>query len=144
MVYVLFFQTSVSPSANLTSNVTHSHGDMALLECTSLGGPGNTYQWQVNGSLLNGETSGTLTLHNVTASKGGMCICVVSNLAGSASASTFLFVTPYFVNHPLSYQAAVGSTALLICDAVSFPNPEYHWQRADGRAIRSGTIIEHI
>jgi hypothetical protein len=102
-----------------------------------MGGPNNTYQWKVNGSDLDDETLPILRLPNITAESGGEYTCVVTNLAGSHNASTFLFVYPYFLSHPGDMQVSLGSTILLTCDAVGFPNPDYLWALADGRIIRS-------
>ena len=105
-----------------------------------MGGPGNLYQWQADGANISGETSEILMLPNVTATTGGMYTCVVTNIAGSNNASTFVFIFPYFINHPHSDQVSVGSAVILICDAVSFPSPDYLWQRADGGNISSDTV----
>ena len=80
-------------------------------------------------------------LPNVTATTGGMYTCVVTNIAGSNNASTFVFIFPYFINHPHSDEVSVGSAVVLICDAVSFPSPDYLWQRSDGGNISSDTVI---
>jgi hypothetical protein len=133
----------VSPLANLANtsiNITYTQGDMAILECTSLGGPNNAYQWQINGSIVNGETTGTLMLPNVTSSTGGMYTCIISNIAGNDSASTFVFVDLYFVSHPSSHRVSIGATVLLICDALSFPNPEFQWQRVGGELFRHNLV----
>jgi hypothetical protein len=111
------------------------------LQCTDGGEPNtnSTYQWQANGTNLDNETLPILRLPNITADSGGEYTCVVSNPAGNhnASASTFLFVYPYFLSHPGDVQVTLGSTILLTCDAVGFPNPEYLWTRDDRRIIRS-------
>ena len=133
----------VAPEANLTEqsiNNTYYEGDNATLVCTSSGGPNNTYQWLENGENLHGQNSDTLTLQNVTASTGGVYTCMVSNIAGSNSASTFVFIFPYFINHPHSNEVSVGSAVLLICDAASFPSPDYLWQRSDGEIIRNDIV----
>jgi hypothetical protein len=128
----------VPPVAVLTPiNQTFSRGDTALFQCTSVGGPIITYQWQVNGTNLNNETLQMLRVFNITADSGGEYTCVVSNPTGSHKSSTFLFVYPYFLSQPGDVQVSLGSMILLTCDAVGFPNPEYLWTRADGRIIRS-------
>ena len=66
---------------------------------------------------------------------------MVSNIAGSNNASTFIFIFPYFISHPQSEEASVGSAVLLICDAASFPSPDYLWQRSDGMNIRNDIVI---
>ena len=121
-------------------NDTYYEGANATLVCTSSGGPNNTYQWLENGENLHGQNSATLTLPNVTASTGGVYTCMVSNIAGSNNASTFLFIFPYFLNHPRSDNVSVGYSVLLICDAASFPSPDYLWQRSDGGNISNDIV----
>ena len=133
----------MAPEANLTEasvNRTYKEGDTATLVCTSSGGPSNTYQWLANGENLHGQNFDTLTLPDVTASTGGVYTCAVSNIAGRSNASTFVFINPYFINHPRNIEVSVGSAVLLICDAASFPSPDYLWQRADGVNIRNDTV----
>jgi hypothetical protein len=124
---------------NGSINQTYFNGQMAALECVSMGGPNNTYLWQANGKELIGEVLHILMI-NITHESGGEYTCFVSNLAGRHSASTFLFVYPYFLSHPGDVQVSLGSMILLTCDAVGFPSPEYLWQRADGRGIRGGVV----
>jgi hypothetical protein len=118
----------------LTSSInqTYNQGDTAMFECTSVVGLNNTYQWQANGTNLENATLPKLMILKITADNGGEYTCVVSNLAGSHNASTFLFVYPYFLSHPGDVQVSLGSVILLTCDAVGFPSPEYLWQRVDG------------
>ena len=133
----------VTPEANLTEpsiDNTFYEGATATLVCTSSGGPNNTYQWLENGENLHGQNSDTLTLPNVTASTGGIYTCMVSNIAGSNNASTYAFIFPYFINHPNSEEVSVGSAVLLICDAASFPSPDYLWQRIDGMNISNDIV----
>ena len=122
-------------------NSTYHVRANATLVCTSSGGPNNTYQWLENGENLPGQNSDTLTLSNVTASTGGVYTCMVSNMAGSNNASTFIFIFPYFINHPHSDEVSVGSAVLLICDAASFPSPDYLWQRTDGGNISTDIMV---
>jgi hemicentin len=140
---MLSFFILVPPVSNFTStNQTYSQGDTAMLECTSMGGPNNTYQWQANGTNLDNETLPILMIFQITAENGGEYTCVVSNLAGSHNTSTFLFVYPYFLSHPGDVEVSLGSIILLTCDAVGFPSPEYTWQRADGMSIMSDSDID--
>ena len=125
----------VFPEAILTENVTYSQGENATLQCTSMGGPNNTYQWLHNETVIEGETSENLTRPFVIVTTGGVYTCKVSNLAGNHNASTFLFVYPYIVSDPLSVYVSTGSAVVLTCGAEAFPNPEYLWVRPDGRNI---------
>ena len=129
----------VSPEARLvedSTNQTYSEGDTAVIQCTSRGGPNNTYQWQFNTTNLDNETYQNLTLFGVTATNGGLYTCVVSNLAGFDMASTFVFISPYIVTEHGGVSTSTGSTVTLVCDAEAYPDPEYLWFRSDGEAIR--------
>ena len=123
-------------------NQTYERGDTAILECISTGGPGNVYQWQANGSDLIGENATNLTLPDIMASTGGTYSCVVSNDAGNHSASTYLFVSPYFLEQPVeSVHTSNGSTFNISCVAEAFPEPEYRWGHEDGRDIRMEILV---
>lgn len=115
-------------------------GENVTLECSDAGGPDNMYYWLVNGSCIIGEMSLQLQLFDVQASNGGEYTCVVSN-AGSDSARTFLYVTPYIVTHPMDTLTSNGSLVQLSCEALSFPSPVYRWRRTNGEPIRAGIDI---
>ena len=121
-------------------NQTYNRNNTALLLCTSQGGPGNTYQWQANDTDIQGETMEMLTLNNVDASTGGLYTCVVTNAAGNDSASTYIFIAPYFTSQPKNEKVTNGSSVTLQCVAEAFPSPSYLWARTDGMPIR-GTLL---
>ena len=110
----------------MTSNVdlnVASLNETVMLMCTSGGGP-NTYEWEKDGTVLDGETSDTLTLVNVNASFGGNYMCTVSNTAGNDSASITLYVEPYIIT-PLEEQTlrVAGDSFSITCEADGFPSP---------------------
>ena len=78
--------------------------------------------------------SENLTVFDIEASDGGMYTCLVSNLAGNHSASTFLFVYPYFVSDPIGEMLSIGDSIVLVCDAEAYPSPEHLWVCPDGRS----------
>jgi len=100
--------------------------------CSTLGGPGNTYQWQLNGTDLDNETMQSLTIPHVSATVGGEYTCVVSNAAGNDSASTLLNVFPEIVLDPVNVNATNGTVHTLVCEAEAFPEPQYQWMREGG------------
>ena len=62
---------------------------------------------------------------------------MVSNDAGNKSASTYLYVYPYFLEQPVdSVHTSNGSSFNINCVAGAFPDPEYQWGHEDGREIR--------
>ena len=135
----------VSPYVTLNEedvNQTYELGDIATLECFSPGGPNNTYQWQMDGGVLTGENSTFLKLPEISFSAGGTYTCVVSNAAGNHSASTLLFVYPYFLKQPIDIVlTSMGSMINLTCIAAAFPGPQYQWGREDGRDIRTEITV---
>ena len=100
-------------------------GENITLSCVGLGGPNNSYAWERNGKALSDENENQLT---VIGSSGGLYRCTVSNAAGSDSASTTLYVTPYIVT-PLKEQTLTtnGSNVNISCDADGFPSPTVSW-----------------
>ena len=126
------FSHAVSPEGSVV--VIHrvaisDPGDTITFNCSSQGGPGNSYHWQRNGTDLPTETSDTLTIVNVNVSVGGDYSCVVSNDAGGDSATTTLYVAPVMVTQPMSIGTANGTVVCLTCRAEGFPSPAYTWTK---------------
>ena len=117
---------------------TYSRGDNITLQCTSMGGPENVFQWLFDDDALAGENSSTLILFNVDAADGGFYSCMVSNAAGDSRAGTSVFIAPYFITQPVDTVASNGAVVVLMCEAEASPSPQYQWSREDNRAIRSG------
>ena len=136
-MFLLHFE--VFPRATLTNdsiNQTYRQQDTGILVCNSTGGFGNTYQWLKNGLFIN-ESSNILILPDVADSTGGIYSCVVTNAAGNHSATTLLFVFPYFIEQPIDrLLTSAGSTFNITCIAAAFPDPEYQWGHEDGRELR--------
>ena len=124
----------------ISENQTYMRGDKIAKNCSAIGGPDIFYQWQVNGTDISSETSATLILTNVNASTGGEYSCVISNIAGNASASTFVFISPYFTIQPEDRGGSNGSILSLICEAEAFPAPQYQWARLNGVFIREAVL----
>ena len=128
----------MSPEINALSNdQTYQRGDEVNLTCMALGGPSVYYQWQVNGSDLEGETSSTLMLRDVNASTGGVYTCVASNSAGNNSANVSVFIAPFFITEPQDVGGLNDTMVSLTCLAEAFPSPSYQWFR-EGRSLREG------
>jgi len=126
---------TVSPQGSVSVsplNMVFNRGDNVTLNCSAQGGPDNTYQWQHIGADLDNETMQTLTLPQISANDGGDYTCVVSNAAGSDSASTLLNVFPEIVLNPTDLSARNGTVHMLVCEAEAFPEPHYQWMHVSG------------
>ena len=107
------------------------------------------FEWTFNGSVLTDANitatflQSTLTISNVSASNGGEYTCTVSNLAGNASRSSTLYVSPYIVTNPEEVLTSINGTAglELECMAEAFPSPTYTWTQLTGRFIPM-TVID--
>ena len=99
-----------------------------------MGGPGNTFRW-LNSANSPLSTNSTLTLVNVLASDGGTYTCEVTNDGGTDTATTSIFISPYFTSQPQAVGGANGAMVTLTCVAEAFPSPTYQWSRVDGGAI---------
>jgi alpha-tubulin suppressor-like RCC1 family protein len=101
-------------------------------------GNGLSYQWQFNGTNIDGATTNTLTLTNVTANQVGPYAVVVSNAFGSVrSADAWLSVEPRVV---LAWgDNEYGQTTVPACmgKVIAVAAGDYH-----GLALRSdGTVV---
>ena len=107
-----------------------------MLSCTTVGGPGNTFQWSFNGAEIGNETSSNLTLINVTADNGGAYTCTVTNPAGSDSYTTYVFISPMITMDPVDVEVSNGTMDVTFsCDATGFPAPTFEWLRQYGGTL---------
>jgi hypothetical protein len=120
--------------------VFNQRNDIAFI-CDALGGPNNTFQWQMEGNVIGNGSM--LEVMDIDACSGGVYTCTVSNAAGNDSASTTLYVAPYIVT-PLEEQTLTfnGSSINLTCEADGFPLPTVTWDRnITGIAVSSDSEL---
>ena len=120
--------------------VFNQRNDIAFI-CDALGGPNNTFQWQMNGNIIGNDSM--LEVMDIDASSGGVYTCTVSNAAGSDSASTTLYVAPYIVT-PLEEQILTtdGSNVNISCDADGFPSPTVSWVDMTNAEVVNMSLLE--
>ena len=120
-----------------------TRGENITLTCISMGGPGNIYQWEKDGETI--TTDNVLTLMHINASSGGIYTCTVSNLAGNDSATTTLYVAPYFIIHPENVETTNSTEVNITCLAESFPDPEYVWMKdGDSDLVREDVVTVNM
>ena len=108
-------------------NGTYFLGGDTTLNCLSLGGPNNTYSWQLNGEMIGQGPS--LELTGINSTSGGEYTCIVSNIAGSDTDSTFLYVHPYIIMAPeLNIYTMDGEYVSIECIVDGFPTPNVTWE----------------
>ena len=106
-----------------------------------MGGPGNSFRWEMNGIII--ATGDILTSVDINASYGGNYTCVVSNAAGDDSATATLYVIPYIVTQlDESISAVNGSKVNISCDAEGFPTPTINWVDMQGIEVSSSMLLQ--
>lgn len=103
--------------------------DNVTLNCTSFGGPNNTFAWRNSSAFIIGEVFPTLDLIPVV---GGVYTCEVSNAAGTGQDSTDVFVQLRFNTNPSPILTDTNNSRVFVCEAEAFPRPTYEWFRSDG------------
>ncbi len=114
------------------STQTVALGSTLNLTILVSGTDATTYQWQLDGSNINGATASVLSISSVSAANAGSYTCVVTNAAGtltSSPASVIVSTPPVIVSSPLAKQSvAVGATVNLSVVASSPTAVNYQWQ----------------
>ncbi len=90
-----------------------------------------TYQWKLNGNDLGGANSATLNLANFQSANAGTYALLVTNAAGTATATIILtlLTPPVITSHPANVSADLGSNTSFTVVASSTFAPGYQWQR---------------
>ena len=135
---------AVSPESSVSIspiNPVFSRGNSIAFICSTLGGPNNTFRWEMNGNIVGNDSM--LEVMNIDASSGGSYMCTVSNAAGNDSASTTLYVAPYIVT-PLEEQTLTtnGSNVNISCDADGFPSPTVSWVDVTNAEVVNMSLLE--
>ena len=106
-----------------------------------MGGPGNAFQWEINGAIV--STDNEVNLTAIDGSYGGNYTCIVNNAAGSDSASTTLYVAPYIIT-PLENRILTmnGSKVIIYCNASGFPTPSLSWVDTFGKEVSNKSLLQ--
>ena len=132
--------STVAPRGSIsTDNTVATVGGSFMFTCSVLGGPNNTFQWQLESTVLPNETMGTLLLINVTVSNAGSYSCVVTNDAGEDTAEYELFIEPNIVTSPQNGEVDVAVSVVFTCVAEGVPVPSIAWEYVgDGEGSDGG------
>lgn len=124
-------QLHTQPLVTGLTNLTVVQGNNTTLTPAVSGTPSPTFQWQVNGANISGETNAALTLNNIQyAQNGNVYSLIASNQAGAVTNSMTLtvLVTPSITG--LNNQtASVGDNVSIAPTVGGVPTPSLRWQR---------------
>ena len=118
----------------LPGDAVFNNGDSVNLTCLAQGGPGNTFQWTLNKATLLNQSGDNLILPFINATEnGGYYTCIVSNAAGSGSATSGVFVSPTIIRQPRDvFVTDIFYYIHIECEVSAFPEPEFQWFNASG------------
>ena len=129
--HILCLIVSAQDGVSITpDNATFIENDTVILQCITYGGPGNTFEWIFNETVI--EITSNLTLTGVMTEDGGSYTCNVTNAAGSDTYTTYVFIRPMITLNPTSVNVSVGDNVSFMCDAMGFPTPSILWMKEDG------------
>ena len=128
--------------ANQTVNV----GQVATFSVVGSGTAPLTYQWQKNGTAINGATSASYTTPATTANDNGATFGVmVTNPAGNMLSNTAILtvqVPPSITTQPANQTVNVGQMATFSAIASGTAPLTYQWQK-NGTAINGATSASY-
>ena len=120
---------TVSPVGSISpGNAIAMVGEVFMFMCSVLGGPSNTFQWELNSVPLPNEMMDTLLLTSVTVSDAGIYSCVVTNDAGEDTTESELFVSPNIITSPQDVEVDMGDSVTFTCVAEGAPVPDITWE----------------
>ncbi|EEF61684.1 immunoglobulin domain-containing protein [Pedosphaera parvula] len=123
------------------SSQVASAGTNAAWNISVFGTPPLSYQWQFNGTDINGATNTSLSLTNIQADNAGLYSIIVNNQYGTASSNATLSVNvaaPKVVVQPLNYRLPIHASIALTVTATGSEPFSYQW-RLNGTNIDGAT-----
>ena len=108
-----------------------SIGQSLMLEATSNGSPGKSYQWSKNGVIIPGATLAQLTIESVNSIDAGEYRLTVTNEAGSHTSDPveiIVLAPPAISVNPSSISVGFGETATFEVSVSGSDPIEYQWK----------------
>lgn len=106
------------------TNRTVTVGGAASFSGTATGTPTPTFSWKLNGGVVNGATSSTLSLSGITTNQAGLYTLTASNSVATVSVSAGLTV----LVPPTDVTANAGSSATFSVAAYGPATATYQWR----------------
>ncbi len=124
------------------TDVTVGIGMPAQFNVTASGTAPLSYQWEFNGTNIDGATTTSLTIPSAQAADAGQYAVVVSNPYDDviSSIATLTVMDPFIVTQPQNQSVAAGATASFTVSAVGSPTVSYQWLKEGVALLDDGRI----
>ncbi len=128
-------------------------GRPLTLNAMAVGAPPLSYQWQANGTNLDGAVGPTLTLPDVQFSDAGLYSVVVNNALGVSTGEVATVevdlppVPPAITRDPESQTVVAGTNVLFSVEVTGHPLPTFQWQFSGTNlagATRSNYAVPYV
>ena len=119
--------------ATQPSNQTVTVGGAVTFTVVATGTAPLSYQWYVNGTLIDGATSSSYTISSATAANAGSYTVTVTGSSGSATSSAAILTVnppgngPTITTQPSIQTVTVGGTVTFTVGAAGTPPLSYQW-----------------
>ena len=130
LLCIMHIHNTVSPYGSVRmspQDAVFNNGDSVNLTCLAEGGPGNTFQWNFNGSYVDNQQNYLVLSFFDATENGGQYTCTVTNAAGNGSDTAVVNVYPSITLQPSDTFVTSLVHGMMTCEAVAFPNPDYNW-----------------
>jgi hypothetical protein len=123
------------------ANMVVGIGLNATFSVSATGSLPLAYQWEFNGTNLDGATVSSLTISNVQVANAGTYAVVVTNLYGIANSNALLTVQdPFIVSQPQNQTITEGTAASFGVSAVGTLPLRYQWLKQGLPLVDGGNI----
>ncbi len=122
---------------------TKCPGESAVFAVAAVGRGQLAYQWQKDGTNIDGATGFSYTIGSVTAANAGSYRCVVTGACGSvesAAATLTVRAATAITQQPANQQVAPGATAVFTVAATGDGSPSYRWRKNGVDLFDGGNI----
>ncbi len=139
--------TVACPPAIITqpSSQTVAAGASVSFSAAAVGEPAPTYQWQCNGSAIQGATNSSYTIACASVGNSGTYTVTATNAAGSITSNGAVLTVgaaPAFTIQPQSQSAKVGASVTFTAAASGSPAPAYQWLK-NGNTVPGATSASY-
>jgi hypothetical protein len=128
--------SGVPTIASQPQNVVAIVGQTVNFNVAAVGVGDLGYQWQLDGGIISGATSSTLTITNISDSDAASYLVVVSNSYGSVT-SSIATLTVVHATEPTNVLTLAGSSATFAVSLTGTASFHYQWQFNGGNLLNA-------